>query len=155
MRYSALLMHKSSLQIFFEKYVQGTAEGEYVLIDQLTLCIVTKKVAQVLGFHKRLSVSISTRALKHLYDKKPAEEFSCILEAIDKIIRYPKHVYKNKSNKKGNYCFVGEYKSTDYICSVEIMDDEGQIVTCFRKRDPKYLHEYILLWSREVDDPPS
>ena len=148
-------MRKNPLQIFFEKYVHGTAERAYVLIDQLTLCIVTKKVAEVLGFHKRLTVSVSTRALKHMYDKKPAEEFSCILEAMAKVIRYPKEVYKNRSNKKGSYCFLGEYKNSEYICSIEIVNDEGEVVTCFRKRDAKYLREYILLWSREVDDPPS
>ena len=148
-------MSSNSLQLFFHDYIQGTAEKSLVPIAKIPLCSLTKRVGEVFRFHHRMTIYISTRALKHLYDKKPTEEFECILLAMDKIIRYPVRIYQNKSSKRGNYCFLGIYKRIEYVCSIEFVDGEGQIVTCFRKRDEKYLNEYILLWSRENDVPPS
>jgi hypothetical protein len=153
LRYSALLMHKNPLQIFFEKYVQGTVEKGSVPIEKLLLCAVSTNLVKVLGFKKRMSASISTLSLKHMYDKKPAEEFDCILKALVTIIQYPLLVYKNTDYKRGTYCLVGMYKQREYVCSIQIVENEAQVVTCFRKRDEKYLNKYILLWSREVDSP--
>ncbi len=146
-------MSSSPLQLFFEKYVQGTAEKAPIVMERQFICTVLKPVSNILCNTNVFNVSISTRALKHMYDKKPAEEFDCLLKAVVGIIQFPLRVYKDKNNKRGNYCFSGMYKNFEYIFAIELIEGEGQIVTGFRKRDDKYLKEYILLWSREVDSP--
>lgn len=170
---------KKPLREFFEQYVDGTTEKARVPIAQLNLCNLTNIVAARLELDggKTFSVHVSTRALKHLYDKKPAEEFSCILDGLDEVVRYPMYVYRNKGGKRGTYCVVGAYDGISYICSLEIIvtssgglgnvpmgleplggattEIEIQVATAFRKRDEKYLAKCVLLWSREDGTPPS
>lgn len=164
-------MSKKPLREFFEKYIEGTAEKAVVADDRLCLCSLTNIVASQLGLDKEKTykVQITTRALKHLFDKKPAEEFHCILDCMDEIARYPSHIYKNKPSKRGEYCFLGSYNGSAYVCSIEIYsimetqpidianleedDIEIQIATSFRNRDEKYLNKCTLLWSREGGNP--
>jgi len=62
----------------YEKYIKGTVEKE-VVVDKLYLVtILTKAVIKGLNLSED-KVYLNTRVLKHLYDRKPAEEFECII----------------------------------------------------------------------------
>lgn len=97
-------------------------------------------------------IYVSTRVLKHLYDKKPAEEFDFILENIPDILARPDHLYRNKSDKRGQFCLMKQIESREYLASLEVIDGiygrEIQLVTAFRVRSEPYLKDYDLLWSR-------
>ena len=169
-----ILMEKKPLREFFEKYVYGTVEKAKVSDAKLHVCNLTNTVALELGLEtdKTYKVYITARALKHLYDKKPAEEFSCLLDGLDDVARHPIHVYKNREGKRAEYCLVGKYEEIEYICAIEILAVnlpitnefetetqkiaiELQIATGFRIRDEKYLNKCTLLWSRRDGNPPS
>jgi len=140
----------------YEKYIKGTVEKE-VVVDKLYLVtILTKAVIKGLNLSED-KVYLNTRVLKHLYDRKPAEEFECIICDLHKIVHYPDFVYKNKSPKRGDFCFTKKIKDTNYFCSIERGEDRMFIVTVFRIRKGKegYIKNYELLWSWEDDVPPS
>ena len=42
-------------------------------------------------------VYLNTRVLKHLYDKRPAEEFDLMIETLIDVVKYPNKIYKNKN----------------------------------------------------------
>jgi len=57
--------------------------------------------------------------LKHLYDKKPAEEYDFILYNLEQIVRYPYHLYPNKDSKRGDIAFVKLIHEKKYFCAIE------------------------------------
>lgn len=159
------------------------AEKAMVADKKLLLCVLTVAVSQGIDINCERHVYLTSRVLKHLYDKKPAEEFSFVLNHFSEIVRYPDRIYKNKKEKRGEYCFVKKIGNEDYFCSLEIVKihpacfgqaifgiskfgeskekDEIQIATAFRLRDNKYIKKYTLLWNwgdgnphRSVFDTP-
>ena len=136
-------MEENNLTKFFNKYIKGTPYKATVEYNKTLICSIDD-----------ISVYISTLSLKHLFDKKPAEEFHFILDYLHLIVEWPDKIYENKSDKRGNLCFVKEIKNSEYICSVEKMSDkELQIVTAFRLRDNDYIKSYTLLWNRGNGKP--
>lgn len=93
--------------------------------------------------------------MKHLYDKKPAEEYDFLVCNIYKIVKYPDRIYKNKDPKRGDLCFLKKLKGYNYLCSLEVADDELTVITAFRVRKESYLNNYELLWSWRGDIPSS
>ena len=142
----------------FEKRVKDTKEKEIVALECVYVCRLTYAVFKILGF-KDSKVHINTKVLKHLYDKKPAEEFDFIVRYLHKIIKYPDCVYKNKTSKRGDYCLVKKIEDFSYLCSVEFAEDGEEmkiiVVTAFRVRDEAYLKKYELLWSWKGGNPSS
>ena len=137
-------------------YIRGTAKEAIVANKRIMLCILTHSVIKGCGFADG-SVYISTRMLKHMYDKKPAEEFDFLIDNAHKIIKYPTHVYKNRDGKRGDFCFVKEMGGIKYLCSIEVQKNghELEVATAFRIRKENYLNNYELLWSWRDDDPSS
>jgi hypothetical protein len=93
-----------------------------------------------------------TRSLKHLYDKKPAEEFDFMIDHLECIIRNPDCLYSNKGDKTGNFCLTKQINGHNYLVVIEIVgrnteNKEVQVVTAFRIRSEKYLLNYELLRS--------
>lgn len=139
-------MKTNKLRKFFNSYIRKTAYKATVLDYKKFICFIDEK--------RCISVYITTRALKHLYDKKPAEEFDFIIDNTYLIIKYTEKIYKNKSGKHGDICLIKTIGNSDYLCSLEkISLFEFQIVTVFRIRDADYLKNYILLWNRGSDKP--
>lgn len=177
--YSCIIPRMSGVRQFFEKYIDGTPEKAPVPSAMLRVCNLTNVVSQELGLPEGTHAAhLTTRALKHLYDKKPAEEFSCIIDGLEQVTRYPSRIYANKQGKRAGFCLVGEFNGIEYICALEIKEmviaeevelftadgieiDEGVsaitvqvcIATAFRVRDDKYLSKCTLLWSREDGNP--
>lgn len=142
----------------FEKHIKNTKEKEIVVLESVYICRLTYSVLSILGFNDS-KVHINTKVLKHLYDKKPAEEFDFIVNNLHTIVKYPDCVYKNKTSKRGDFCLVKKIKDFNYLCSVEFSKDDEEmkvcIVTVFRVRDEAYLKKYELLWSWKGGNPSS
>lgn len=147
----------------FKTYVKSTPEKSVVVNLTIHLCNITNAVKKA-GEFKTHRIYITTKAIKHLYDSKPAEEFDFIIHNLPTIVKYPQHIYKNKGGKRGTLCFVKQIKETTYFCSVEKTDDvdpkDGNsgmnyVVTAYRLRKENYLKDYKLLWSWKGDIPSS
>ena len=144
------------LNNLYQKYIKGTQPKIFVTYKVVVLCHLTNQVNKVILDKSGLSrVYISTKMIKHLYDKKPAEEFDFIIDNLHKIIKYPNYIYKNKKEKRGDWCFVKKIKNELYISSLEREEEILEIVTVFRIRKEKYLENFELLWSWENDRSPS
>lgn len=142
------------VQNLFEKHIRGTAAKAVVEDVNVFLCHLTFAVAKENQFSP--NVYLNTRVLKHIYDKKPAEEFDCIVFYLDKIVRFPDHIYKNKNPKRGDYIFIKKIGSDIYLCSLqEILEDGFNVVTAFRLRKENYLKSYDFLWSWRGGDSSS
>lgn len=141
-----------------KKYVRGTEKRAIVQFVQIFICHLTVAVVKGTGCICN-KVYVSTRVIKHIYDKRPAEEFDFLIENVHLVIKYPDRIYKNKDGKRGSYCFVKNVKNTMCFCSIETVEKDGQppmceIVTFFRTSEA-YLKNYELLWEWKVGDPSS
>lgn len=151
------------LRKFFKKYIENTAEKTEVADHKICLCGLTKAVMEGINIDHPIkkNVYITTKCLKHLFDKKPAEEFFFIVNHLHKVVKYPDKIYKNKNGKRGEFCLMKEIENEKYLCSIEIVSivfiskekeveereiKEIQIATAFRLRDEKYIKNYTLLW---------
>jgi hypothetical protein len=126
------------------------------------VCALTNKISG--AFHcKSGQIFINTRVLKHLYDRKPAEEFDFIITHLAKLLADPDLIFCNKSSKRGDYVFVKQIDLDRYFCSLEVASSckktcsnvDLHVVTVFRLRKKNYLHNYKLVWSRRGDIPSS
>ena len=140
-------------QKLFEKHIKGTAEKAIVENVTVFLCRLTFVVSKDNQINP--NVYLNSRVLKHVYDKKPAEEFNCLVQYLHIIIRYPDNIYKNKNPKRGDYVFTKVINGNNYFCSLETFEDGANVVTMFRLRKGNYLKSYDLLWSWRGDIPSS
>ncbi|MEK7115268.1 MAG: hypothetical protein AAB847_02830 [Patescibacteria group bacterium] len=141
----------------YKDYIEGTEEKAPVVFKSVLLCFLTKAV-MIGGNFTNQKVHINTRVLKHMYDKKPAEEFDFVIHNIHSIVRYPDHIYKNKNAKRGQLCLVKKIKDRNYLCSIQIFTNNTEdisVVTAFRVRDNNYLKNYELLWDWKGGGPSS
>jgi hypothetical protein len=148
---------KEVLKNLYKQHIKGTASKAVVNEITASICRVTNTVGRCVNNHVVCGhkVHITTRALKHLYDKKPAEEFDFIVDNLHKVVKYPDNIYKNKNPKRGNLCFTKTLNGNIYFCSLEVSEEEMYVVTCFRIRKESYLNDYELLWSWRDDNPSS
>ena len=140
----------SSVLALHKKYVRNTAKESIVELLEVFLCYLT--FAVLTSFHAPCKeVYINTRVIKHLYDKRSAQEFDFILNNLISVMKYPNRIYKNKSGKRGQYCFVKIIDAVLYLCCIEIQktsDDNRfrlEVVTAFIVTE-QYLSSYELLW---------
>jgi len=137
-----------------QKYIVNTPQKAIVQNVTVFLCNLTYTVAKGVGLEGHYKVYISTRVLKHSYDKRPAFEYDLIINAIHKTIKYPNKVYANKGNKRGDYCFVKVIKNERCLCVLEKKDRHMEVVTFFRVPKEKYLNSFPLVWSWRDDNVP-
>jgi hypothetical protein len=135
-----------------DKYIKLTPEKSFVKISQIRLSdfIDNKNILS--------RVYLSTRSLKHVYDKRPAEEFDKCISLINIAIKSYSYIYDNssKSGKRGDIMIV--LKDVDgvlYSVILEKKEKTYNVVTFFRVRKEDYLSSYKLVWSREVGTPLS
>ncbi|KAA3621013.1 MAG: hypothetical protein DWQ02_28435 [Bacteroidetes bacterium] len=155
-------MLKKVISDLYIKYVKGTENGAIVADRKAFLCHLTSAVIKGVELETQKSY-VSTRIIKHLYDKKPAEEFEFLVNNIHSIVKYPDMVYENKQGKRAGFCFVKKIKSEQYICCIEVVHTpseedtipEAHVVTAYRIRKEDYLKGYRLLWSWKGDNPSS
>ena len=142
----------------FHKYVENTLPKVIVANDEVYVCRLTEVVLKEVNFFEA-KVYLNTKVLKHLYDRKPAEEFDFVVRHLHLIIKYPDRLYKNKISKSGDYCLVKKIENYEYLCSLQCLTENEvskiMVVTIFRIRDEKYLKNYELLWSWKGGVPSS
>jgi hypothetical protein len=123
--------------------------GEIVINKTAFLCHINRKISRCINLPEA-KVYISSRVLKHLYDKRPAQEYDCLLENIFGITRYPDLLYINKRDKSGDYIFVKAIQGYSYMCSakfIRINDcSKLNIITAFSVK-PEYMKDFKLIWS--------
>jgi len=157
------------LKEFFKKHIENTPEKAIVADRKMFLCHLTKAVMEGIGIDGSIkSVYITSRCVKHLYDRKPAEEFYFIIKHLHEVVKHPDKIFKNLPGKRGDFFFTKRIGSEEYICTIEILEitpavcgvaefgvsqfgtestvREIQIATAFRLRDEKYTKNYTLLW---------
>jgi hypothetical protein len=142
---------KEKLWDIHEKYIRRTKFEGPILKLKIRVTKITKKTKRAIGSNNR-RIYIRTFALKHLYDKRPAEEFDFVIDHLAIIIGTPNNLYRNKTNKTGGFCITKRIDNDYYIAVIEVFSrnttkEEIQIVTAFRIRDKKYLRDYELLRS--------
>ena len=93
-------MKRRLLLELHKSYIEGTRSRDIVIVKRILLCHLTNIVKKNCNFLD-CSVYITTRALKHVYDKRPAEEYDYIIRNLHTITKYPDFIYKNKDGKKG------------------------------------------------------
>lgn len=141
-----------SLVKLHKKYIKNTAPKQIVFVTYLQVCNITKKVLNDLKFTSN-KVYLTTIMLKHMYDKRVAEEFDYLLYNLYKIIKYPDNIYKNKPGGTGDYFFTKTLEDLLYGASIEVLDEQGLfVVTAFRTTN-KYLNNFEKIWSWEGGNP--
>lgn len=68
----------SSILSVFKKHIKGTPEKALAKEITIFVCNLTNAVKEACSFPTH-RVYITTKALKHLYDSKPAEEFDFVI----------------------------------------------------------------------------
>jgi hypothetical protein len=146
---------KEKLWRVHEIYIRRTVLE--AAIHQITIRVTTiAKTARRAMHCSKKKVYIHSRTLKHLYDKRPAEEFDFLIDHIASILRNPGYLFKNKEGKTGNFCIVKKMGKYHYIVILEIKNKQTQneeiwIVTAFRLRNGNYIKNYDLLRSWRDD----
>lgn len=102
------------------------------------------------------TINVSSRMLKHVYDKRPAEEYDFFLFFMSVILNYPDFIYKNKVGVKGDLIFIKIFEDIKHMISVEFTEtDTLDVVTFFRVYKENYLKNCELLWRRKDGVPSS
>ncbi len=142
----------------FYNHIKNTPPKAIVTLETVYVCRLTSavlKITKLVDF----KVYLNTKILKHLYDKRPAEEFDCIICHLHEIIKYPEKIYKNKTSKSGDFCLIKKINDFEYLCSLQLLSEDDStkivVITAFRVRDEKYLKNYELLWSWKGGTPSS
>lgn len=151
-----------------KQYIKGTEKKAPVVQVTVLVCNFTNIVKEVLSL-PTIRVYATTKSLKHMYDKRTAQEFDFLLENLPKIIKQPTKIYENKDGKTGGYCFSREFSDNVYFCVIERKEEanpnDGElgmnyIVSAYKlpediEKRERYISGYKLLWSWEGDVPPS
>lgn len=148
----------STVQHLHKTYVRGSEKRAIVQLVTVVLCHLTTAVIRGTNIPCN-KVYLNTRVLKHIYDKRTAEEYDFLIHCVATVVKYPRWIYKNKDGKRGAWCFVAHVKNSLCLVSLEtIHTPEGalqcEVVTFFRT-DEAYLKNYELLWEWEGGTPPS
>lgn len=146
------------LRNLHHNYIANTSLKAIVYLAEVHLCSLTKLITKIINTSSdanKVKIYVNTKILKHLYDKKPAEEYDFILNHAIEIVKYPDKIFQNNSSKKGDYLFLKTLRNEQWLCSIEKSEEKYYMVTCFRVRKESYLDQYTLIWSWKGDKPSS
>lgn len=95
-------------------------------------------------------VYLSTRVMKHAYDKRTARDYDLLIDNLVSLLESPDRIYKNKESKRGLFCFVKDIKNSQCLCSIEVsmnldLKSVCEVVTFFIPGNA-YLRSFELLW---------
>ena len=154
-------------------YVKNTDQKSPIVLERALVGSLSNAVKEVLnGQHEEefntRKVYISTKVMKHLYDKRTAQAYDAILTNIPLLIRHPQDIYLNKKDREGDYAFTCEMEVVDYegnksqevyFCSLQIYEKEMDIVTVFvftsERKLKNYLNQCTHIWNWRGDSPSS
>jgi hypothetical protein len=145
------------LRKLHEELIKGTHPGADVEHKTVFLGYINPKAVRHIGI-KHTGIYITSSCLKHLYDKRAAQEYDCLLNIIPKIVKYPDLVYKNKDIKRGDFIFVKAVNGFSYMSSLQSIKNRESsklsVVTAFAVK-PSYMRNFKLLWSWRGNTPHS
>lgn len=135
----------------FKKYIKNTGYKDGITLLRTFVCTIRKELQQVIGSRNN-KVFISTRSLKHIYDrhifdKKTPKDFYLIINNVNNIVCNPDRIYLNEETKRGDFIFVKKINNNMYACILEIIDEEKIEIVSIYTTGEKYLDKFILLWS--------
>jgi hypothetical protein len=142
-----MIPKKDVLKGIHEQLIRGTYPGAIVANEVILLSRINIQTLRQTELCQA-GIYISSRALKHMYDKRPAQEYDSLLKSIPQIIGYPDHIYRNKPHLEG-FAFVKAIHGYSYMCPVKhIRDNQNKmcVVTAFSVK-PGYMKDFKLLWS--------
>lgn len=102
-------------------------------------------------YGRKVGFQISTYTLKHIYDKRTAEEYDSCLIVLKSILTKPDTIYKNKGGKTGDFCLVKSSQRGKYFIPIQVNGLSCTVITIFRIRKESYLNGYEVVYSREGD----
>ncbi len=149
-----------------KKYIDGTGLEAPIFVTTVRICTITAETARglrkyIADVEKPCDIYMSTKSLKHMYDKRPAEEYFSIIKVLPEIMRRPEHVYENKVEKSASLLFVTKVENGTIICALQKRSGDRcsfHVVSAFRAREKKvakYLSHCKLTWSWGSDISPS
>jgi len=147
-----------TLRVLHQKYIKYTPQKALVKNETMFLCNLTK--ATMIGCQTNSQkVYITTRVVKHLYDKRSAAQYDFIIQKLHQVIKFPDDVYLNKSGKRGKLGFCKKFDEIMLFASLEenTFNDnwkELYVVTVF-ETDTDYLKKCTLIWSWRGGNPSS
>ncbi len=124
------------LYYFHQHYIANTAHKAAVTDNAFYVTQFTPNQMHVLGAHSEI-ILISTRALKHMYDKRTAREYDLIIKQLHTIMQTPDMIVTNPEHH-GSFGFVKKIENKNYFASLEITQNYNYVVTCFLIKQ-KYL----------------
>jgi len=140
-----------------KKFIKRTIKGTFVKETTVVLCNLTNAVRKACNL-KTNKVYITSRCLKHEYDKRQASEYDFLLEHITDIVKYPEQVYLNDPSKRGDFIFVKTMGDEEYLVSLEVITSEEEenifVATMFRT-EKSYYKKFTLKWSWRDGTPSS
>lgn len=147
-----------SLIKLHKKHIRGTAKNAIVKEFTLYICNLTeavKKGAQINGTR----VYVTSKTIKHLYDKRPAVEYDQIVHNLQLFVKYPDSVHINSSAKRGAFVFIKNIDEEKFLVSVEeLIDQDGiaclYVATAF-KTDDSYINKFPIMWRWKGGKPSS
>jgi phage-Barnase-EndoU-ColicinE5/D-RelE like nuclease3 len=153
----------SQVQSLYRQTIKGSEKDSLVENKIVLICKLSNLIRKEIDCIDEPRVYMTSRALKHIYDRKPAEEFHFLVKNIEKIIKFPDQIFLNKPGKRGEFCFVKKIGNDKYICPLEKIQDNISInnpsgiyvATGYRIRKENYLKNYKLVWSWKGDKPSS
>ena len=139
--------------------IESTEKGVLVKPKTITVTELTRVVIEGIGlsFNK---VYMTSKALKHCYDKRDPMEYDFVIQHLKEVVRFPEMILENQPSQRGKFCFVKTIKKVTVMVSLEEVE-EGDIkgnfvVTAYRIKKPiNYFRDYRILWSWEDGNPPS
>jgi hypothetical protein len=142
----------------FNSLINNTAPESQVPIRDIYICWIDRNIQNVMKkevYFLNPRSYISTKSIKHAYDRRPSFTRDNVGE-IDGIIRYPDFVLKD-NDKKGDFIFVkrSDLSKKKFICCpAEIcMRESGHLsvkcVTFFPTKSRSYLRKFPTVWDRE------
>jgi hypothetical protein len=147
----AVAIGESVLEKFHKKYIAGTQPGDMVPEVRVLVVKIDKAIAQACNLPSR-KVYITTRALKHLHERRSSADYDFIANNIWAALKYPSAIYKNIDGKRGEFLFAKVMKNNcHYGCAVCVDIIDGCNVLCiataFKNTRGNYFKKCEVLWA--------
>lgn len=129
----------------FSEYVLNTSPGAKVFLYDAFICSIPP------------DVYISTKSLKHVYDRRP-DVTRKYLDRIYDVFEYPDCITQGGEDQRGDILFLKKLSEDKFlICPAEFCKKEGKSVlfcVTFFPAGKAYIKKSTILWSREVGGIP-
>ncbi|MBL8015182.1 MAG: hypothetical protein JNK26_03260 [Candidatus Doudnabacteria bacterium] len=137
------------------RYVAETAPQVFITVKSFAILALNLYINRKLYFRDTVLI-LSTKTLKHIYDKRPLSDYLVLIKRLRAMISNPDAVYLNKPGRTADLVFTHTYKDQLYLLAIEENKKENELhlVTAFRRRK-KDMKGFTLIWSREGGEPPS